>query len=218
MSKTLQDPNFNWRIRAWYPDLDKETHVLLESYFQELVQYNKTTNIVPSKIIANADLFYFADSIEAAKAVHQKISKTNELYSFGGSVGLPGIVYGIIYRDQKVILIEPDERRFKFLESVIQTLELKNVSVANKKIETMPTEFISQAICREYMPLPRALLTLRKLVRKGGVIFHLKSDEWSLEISEIPSQLCSSWLPGLESNYKLPIGDARLFVVRTDKI
>lgn len=218
MSRTSPDPSYNWRIRTWYPDLDKETHALLESYFQELVQYNKTTNIIPSKVILNADLIYFADSIEASRVVSKKANKNMELYSFGNAVGLPGIIYGILYRDQKVILIEPDERRFRFLEEVIQTLELKNVSVTNKKVEAMPPDYISQAICREFMPLPRALLTLRKLVRKGGVIFHLKSDEWSLEISEIPSQLCSSWLPGLESNYKVPVGDARLFVVRTDKI
>ncbi|MBC7464910.1 MAG: class I SAM-dependent methyltransferase [Bdellovibrio sp.] len=216
--KTSADPNYNWRIRTWYPNLGQETHVVLESFYQELIQYNKTASIIASKVILNADLVYFANSIESSKIVREKLNKNIELYSFGGAIGLPGLIYGILYRDQKVILIEPDERRFKFLEGVVRTLELSNVSVANKKVETMPHDCFTQAICRDFMPLPRALLTLRKLVRQGGVVFHIKSDEWSLEISEIPSQLCSSWLPGLESKYELPAGDTRLFVVRTDKI
>jgi len=219
MSRTLAaDPNYNWRLRTWYPELNTETHVLLESFFNELLLKNKTITMIPSKLVPNADLFYFADSISSGKIVREKLNKNIELYCFGGSVGFPGLVYGILFQDQKVVLLEADERKFKFLEATISKLGLKNVSALNKKVETLPTDYITQAFCRDYMPLPRSLLNLRKIVRKGGVIFHLKSDEWSLELSEIPSQLCSSWSPGLESKYAIPGSDARLFVVRTDKI
>lgn len=205
-------------MRAWFPELSEETHLSLEKYFNFIVQNNKTGSIIPSKNIASADLLHFADSICAARIVREKLNKNIELYDLGSGAGFPGLVYGILFPDQKVVLVESDERKHKFLSAAIKEIGVPNVSVYGGKVETLPQDFLVQAICRDFMPLPLALLTLRKLTKKGGVVFHLKSDEWSLEVSDIPTQLCSSWLPGLESKYTLPISDARLFVVRTDKI
>ncbi len=93
-----------------------------------------------------------------------------------------------------------------------------NVVVQTKKIDSLPSNTIEQAICRGFAPLPKALLILRKVVKKGAVVYHMKSEEWALEVSQIPSQLCSIWQPGLESEYKLPFGDIKMFVVKTTKI
>ena len=93
-----------------------------------------------------------------------------------------------------------------------------NIIVQNKKIDILPPGSIEQAICRGFAPLPKALLTLRKVVKKGGVVFHMKSEEWALEVSQIPSQLCSLWQPALEAEYRLPIGEIKMFVVKTSKI
>ena len=57
-----------------------------------------------------------------------------------------------------------------------------------------------------------------KCVKKGGAVYHLKSEEWALEVSQIPSQLCSVWQPILEGEYKLPIGDIKMFIVKTAKL
>lgn len=215
---TLVDPQYNWRIKEWFPELSSEVHTQLQNYFNFILQNNKSANIVASKTLANADLVHFADSICAAKVVREKLNKSIDLFDIGSGAGFPGMVYAILYSDQKVNLVESDERKARFLALAAQQLNLKNVSVFGRKIETFPPDTITQAITRDFMPMPRLLMTLRKIVTKGGVVFHLKSDEWSLEVSEIPSQLCSSWLPGLESKYQLPLSDSRLYVVRTDKI
>lgn len=218
MSSTLVDPQYNWRIKDWFPEISSDTHKLLHDYFNFILQNNKSANIVASKTLVNADLVHFADSICASKVVREKLNKNIDLFDIGSGAGFPGMVYACLYPDQKVNLVESDERKSRFLASAAQHLNLKNVAVFGRKIETFPPDTITQAITRDFMPMPRLLLTLRKIVNKGGVVFHLKSDEWSLEVSEIPSQLCSSWLPGLESKYQLPLSDARLYVVRTDKI
>jgi 16S rRNA (guanine527-N7)-methyltransferase len=46
----------------------------------------------------------------------------------------------------------------------------------------------------------------------------MKSEEWALEVSQIPTQLCSIWQPALESENKLQIGDIKMFVVKTTKL
>ncbi len=212
------DSQIHWRLKSWFPDLGDSAHLLLKTYFIELMKYNKITNLISSKTISNCDAIHFADCIEASKIVHKNINENEYLYDIGSGNGFPGIVYSILYPDQKIILVEIDDRRCEFLKHAISVLKLANVSVVNKKIESYAQDSITQAICRGFSPLPKTLLTLRKIVRTGGVVFHLKSSEWSMEVSQIPIQLCSSWQPVLLGEYKLPIGDIHLFLVKTDKI
>ena len=218
MSELTADQTANWRLKTWFPDLDEKTHGQLKTYFVELQKFNKVLNLISAKTLVHADAIHFADSVLAARIVRNKINKIKYLYDLGSGNGFPGMIYGILYPDQKVILIDSDERKCEFLKHVADTLGLLNVVVQNKKIEMLPAGTIEQAICRGFAPLPKALLTLRKIVKKGGVVFHLKSEEWALEVSQIPTQLCSMWQPALELEYKLPIGDIKMFVVRTSKL
>lgn len=114
--------------------------------------------------------------------------------------------------------MDSDERKCEFLKHVVKTLNLTNTEVQTKKIDLLPANCIEQAICRGFAPLPKALLMLRKIVSKGGVIYHLKSEEWAIEVSQIPTQLCSMWQPKMTAEYRLPVGDIKMFVVETAKI
>lgn len=212
------EPTPNWRIKSWFPELDEVTHDKLHKYFVELQKFNKVVNLVSSKTMLNADAIHFADSIKSSQIVREKANKTKYLYDLGSGNGFPGLIYGILYPDQKMVLMDSDERKCEFLKHIVNTLGLLNVQVQTKKIDLLPTNSIEQAICRGFAPLPKALLMLRKIVAKGGVIYHLKSEEWAIEVSQIPTQLCSLWQPALEAEYMLPIGTIKMFVVRTSKI
>jgi 16S rRNA (guanine527-N7)-methyltransferase len=212
------DQTNNWRVKTWFTDLDEKVQDQLKKYFVELQKFNKVVNLISAKTVIHADAIHFADSILSCQIVRKKINKNIYLYDLGSGNGFPGMVYGILYPDQKVILIDTDERKCEFLKHIADSLGLINVIVQNKKIDILPAGTIEQAICRGFAPLPKALLTLRKVVKKGGVVFHMKSEEWALEVSQIPSQLCSLWQPSLEAEYKLPIGEIKMFVVKTAKI
>lgn len=212
------DQTNNWRIKTWFADLDEKVQDQLKKYFLELQKFNKVVNLISAKTVIHADAIHFADSILSSQIVRKKINKNTYLYDLGSGNGFPGLVYGILYPDQKVILIDSDERKCEFLKHIADSLGLVNIIVQNKSIDTLPLGSIEQAICRGFAPLPKALLTLRKVVKKGGVVFHMKSEEWALEVSQIPSQLCSLWQPALEAEYRLPIGEIKMFVVKTSKI
>ena len=212
------DQTPNWRIKTWFADLDEKTHDNLFKYFTELQKFNKIVNLISAKTVLHADAIHFADSILSSRIVSKKVNKSVYLYDLGSGNGFPGLVYAILYPDQKIVLIDSDERKCEFLKHISDSLGLVNVIVQNKKIDVLPANTIEQAICRGFAPLPKALLTLRKCVKKGGTIYHMKSEEWALEVSQIPSQLCSLWQPSLEQEYKLPIGDIKMFVVKTIKI
>ena len=128
------------------------------------------------------------------------------------------MVYGILFPQQKVVLVEIDDRKVQFLNHVVTFLNLTNIKVENKKAELFGTDSITQVICRDFANLTKTLMTFRKSVKLGGIVFSLKSDEWSMEISQIPTQLCSSWKPLLLAEYKLPVTDIKFYVVEATKI
>ena len=208
----------NWRLKQWFPDIDNKKHEQLSVYFSELQKFNKVVNLISQKTLLNADAIHFADSIKSSQIVRKKVNKNSSLYDLGSGNGFPGLVYSILYPDQKTILIDSDERKSEFLKHIANTCNLLNVTVQTKKIESLAEGSIEQAICRGFAPLPKALLMLRKIVPKGGAVFHLKSEEWALEVSQIPTQLCSMWQPELQGEYILPIGSVKMFVVKTTKI
>ncbi|MCC2679719.1 MAG: glucose inhibited division protein [Pseudobdellovibrio sp.] len=212
------DHSANWRIKTWFPDIDEKTHEHLYKYFTELQKFNKVVNLISPKTVLHADAVHFADSILASRAVSKKVNKSIYLYDIGSGNGFPGLIYAILNPDQKMALIDSDERKCEFMKHIADTLGLSGVVVQNKKVELLPSNTIEQAICRGFAPLPKALLTLRKAVKKGGNVYHMKAEEWAMEVSQIPTQLCSIWQPALESEYKLPIGDIKMFVVKTTKL
>lgn len=208
----------SWRLREWFPNLSPTVHDQLKKYFLELLRFNKTINLISPKSEFYSDAIHFADSILACKAVHKNINKNAVLYDLGSGNGFPGLVYAILYPEQSVVLLDSDERKCEFLKHIVKYLDLSNVVIKNLKIERMGAGSIEQAICRGFAPLPKALLTLRKIIKGGGAIYHLKSEEWAIEVSQIPIQLCSIWQPKLLADYLLPVGDKiKMYIVRTDR-
>lgn len=208
----------NWRIGEWFPQFDQKIHAQLKVYFDELLKFNKVVNLISSKTVATADSVHFADSILACEVVNKKINKNVELYDIGSGNGFPGLVYSILYPLQKIVLVDTDERKCEFLKHVATLLGNGNIEVQTKKIEAFGPDSIEQAICRGFAPLPRMLLSLRKTVRRGGQIFHMKAEEWGMEVSQIPIQLCSAWQPLMDGEYLLPDSNTKLFVIRTERL
>ena len=211
-------PVIQWRINEWFSDLTSEQKTKLKKYHDELCKFNKVLNLVSPKSLYTADAVHFADSLSASEIVLKNINKNNILHDVGSGNGFPGLVTAILQNDLKVVLLDVDERKCEFLKHTISQLGLSNVSVENKKIASLAENSIQQAIMRGFAPIPRAMLDLRKIVSVGGTVYHLKSEEWSSEVLQIPSQLFSAWHPEMIGQYQIPSLGHKMFVVKTDKI
>ena len=216
--KTTAASAANWRLPQMFPQLSADSHKKLRIYFDELSKFNKVLNLVSPKTLLTADVTHFADSILSFEIVSKNINKNDSLYDIGSGNGFPGLVYAALDQGLKMVLVDVDQRKCEFLKHTAHAMGLTNVVVENKNVEKFPENSIKQSVMRGFAPLPRAMLGLRKLVPVGGVSFHLKSDEWSLEVSEIPSQLCSIWQPVLLGQYELPEATTKFFVVKADKL
>jgi len=217
-AKTGSDAiTIHWRIDQWFPDLSPDIKTKLKKYHEELLRFNKTLNLIGVKTIPMADAIHFADSILASRLLEKDL-KADEIYNLGASNGFPGVIMALLIPGKKFFLVESDGKKAEFIKHIIGLLGLKNVTVLIRSVEALPPESIKCAVSRGFAPLSKAMLMTRKIFPVGGVYYHLKGEEWATEIADIPTQLCSFWMPGLLGEYKLPVGEVKFAVVKTEKI
>jgi 16S rRNA (guanine527-N7)-methyltransferase len=95
------------------------------------------------------------------------------LTDLGSGAGLPGLVLAMLLPDTAVILLEPMERRCRFLTECVTELGLANVSVLRGRAEDV-TIRADVVTARAVAPLPRLAELAMGLVRPGGMVLAIK--------------------------------------------
>ncbi len=208
----------HWRIDAWFPDLSKEIQDKLKKYRDELMKANKAVHLISVKTIFLADAIHFADSILACKIIQEANPSLQEIFDLGSGNGFPGMIFAILFPKVRVVLIDNDVKKIEFLKQASEALGLKNVSTRCIALEGLPPNSVQNCMARGLSNISKAILLSRRIVPIGGSFYHIKGDNWSGEVGEIPTQLCSVWTPTLVKLYKLPIGEAKFAVIKTVKI
>jgi 16S rRNA (guanine527-N7)-methyltransferase len=99
--------------------------------------------------------------------------RRDTLLDLGSGAGLPGLVLAMVLPDMAVTLLEPMERRCRFLSECVTELGLGNVSVLRGRAEdiTLRTDVVT---ARAVAPLPRLADLAMGVVRPGGMILAIK--------------------------------------------
>ena len=95
------------------------------------------------------------------------------LLDLGSGAGLPGLVLAMVLPDTEVTLLEPMERRCRFLTDCVTELGLANVTVLRGRAEdvTIRTDVVT---ARAVAPLPRLAELAMGVVRPGGMVLAIK--------------------------------------------
>jgi 16S rRNA (guanine527-N7)-methyltransferase len=95
------------------------------------------------------------------------------LLDLGSGAGLPGLVLAMVLPDTAVTLLEPMERRCRFLTECVTELGLANVTVLRGRAEdvTLKTDVVT---ARAVAPLPRLAELAVGVVRPGGMVLAIK--------------------------------------------
>jgi 16S rRNA (guanine527-N7)-methyltransferase len=211
--------NVKEKLTGWFPDLSPEIVGQLVGYYDELIKFNKSVNLISAGTVKNAEVVHVADAVFACRMVEKAIGGSNPdpIYDFGSGNGCPGVIYATLNPSRRVILVDRDERKMEFCKHVAASVGLKNLSVMVNGVEELPPGSVSLAISRGFAPFSKALLIVRKQIKKGGRFFHMKGDGWSSELAQTPSQVFSHWAPNLLGKYKLPEVKTEMFVITTEK-
>jgi 16S rRNA (guanine527-N7)-methyltransferase len=105
--------------------------------------------------------------------VAELIERRGTLLDLGSGAGLPGLVLAMVLPDTAVTLLEPMERRCRFLTESVAELGLANVSVLRGRAEdiTLRTDVVT---ARAVAPLPRLAELAMGVVRPGGMVLAIK--------------------------------------------
>jgi 16S rRNA (guanine527-N7)-methyltransferase len=110
------------------------------------------------------------------------------LLDLGSGAGLPGLVLAMLLPGTAVTLLEPMERRCRFLGECVTELGLANATVLRGRAEdvTIRTEVVT---ARAVAPLPRLAELAMGVVRPGGMILAIKGRTAAEELKAAGSVL-----------------------------
>jgi 16S rRNA (guanine527-N7)-methyltransferase len=100
-------------------------------------------------------------------------SRYRTLVDIGSGAGLPGIVLAMVRPELSVTLLEPMERRCRFLSECVDALGLANASVLRGRAEDA-TLRADVATARAVAPLDRLAELAVGVVRPGGLVLAIK--------------------------------------------
>ena len=116
-------------------DIELSDHQLeqFQKYYELLVEWNKVMNL--TAIIEKEDVIikHFADSLLLAK--YKKLDESLSVIDVGTGAGFPGIPLKIAFPGLKVTLMDSLNKRVKFLNEVIRTLELDDIEAVHSRAE-----------------------------------------------------------------------------------
>ena len=100
-------------------------------YMNLLLEWNEKINLTAITDENEIILKHFVDSLTICKYLENK----NSLIDVGTGAGFPGIPVKIVRPDLKIVLLDSLNKRVKFLNDVIEKLDLKNIVALHGRAE-----------------------------------------------------------------------------------
>ena len=107
-------------------------------YFELIVSYNKVMNLTGNDELEVVYERHFYDSIKIAFG---KDFNSISFADVGSGAGFPAIPLKIVFPDMKLTIIDPLQKRMKFLEIVINKLQLKDVDLVVSRVEDLKEDY-----------------------------------------------------------------------------
>lgn len=157
----------------------------LDIIYNTLVETNKTMNL--TRITEKDDVYlkHFYDSLTLAKVYD--LTKANTLCDIGTGAGFPGLVLKIFYPNLEITLVDSLLKRVKYLNSLIDKLQLTGIKAYHNRAEDIIKEGKKFDIvtARAVSALPKLLLWTMPLANKNGSFLAMKGNvEEELELSK----------------------------------
>jgi 16S rRNA (guanine527-N7)-methyltransferase len=176
-----------------HPHLSSETLESLHVYLRELQRFSRALNLVSAATLPKAHLVHVGDALLCSRVVDDKLGPSATIYDFGSGNGIPGVILAALHNSRSFVCVDRDERKLEFIKHVSQAMGLKNVSVLKKDVEKLGDQKVQLAVSRGFGAISKTLLLCRGIFPQGGRILMMKSESWTKELAELPSQTFGVW-------------------------
>ena len=191
----------------------------LEKYYNLLIEWNKKinlTSIVEKEIVY---LKHFYDSLTLSKVID--LTKNISICDIGTGAGFPGIVLKIVFPNLDITLVDALNKRIKFLNMVIENLNLENIKAVHGRMEEYSMNHIEKydvITARAVAHLSNLLEYGSQACKIGGNLIFMKSDiEEELRESSNAIKVLNLEISKIEK-FKLPIEDSKRTIICLKKI
>ena len=156
-------------------------------FYEMLVEWNKVMNLTGITEYDEVVMKHFVDSLSIVKV--NGFDNVTSIIDVGTGAGFPGIPLKIVFPEIKITLLDSLNKRIKFLNAVIDELELENIETIHGRAE----DFSKKEDYREQYDLcvSRAVANLATLseyclpyVKTGGTFISYKSGTVQEEAEE----------------------------------
>lgn len=206
-------------------ELDDVQIERFQRYYTEILAWNRRANLTSVTGPDEVRTRHFIDSLSVIKGLrHGALSTGPKLIDVGSGAGLPGVPLKIAHPEASVVLLEANGKKAAFLEELVRTLGLYDVTVVRSRAE----EAAHRDDLREAFDVvvSRAVASLDVLVeltlpfcRVGGVAVAQKGAEVGLELSRARNAI-SLLGGGVSRTHRItpPGSDVARSIVVTDKV
>ncbi len=152
----------------------------LEMYVSLINEYNKVMNLTGFE----GDILWEEGIYESIKYIeYLNMSDNSSWADIGSGAGFPCIPYLIVNPQVKLTIIEPLQKRIKFLEIVREKLNL-NFEIINARTEQVTDRKFNFITARAVSSLKNLILSTYHLGNENTLFSFIKGSKYLLEIDE----------------------------------
>lgn len=151
--------------------LDDQFFEYVSAYKSHLKKWNKIHNLTGAKKEPLMDKFIY-DAVFPVSF----LPKVKNILDIGTGAGFPGMILAFALPDTEVILCEPLQKRASFLQFIKADLKLKNVTVANCRVEELAPQAIDLVTSRAVTDTKMLMQLSAPFVSAGSKLLFYKGE------------------------------------------
>ena len=170
--------------RSFGGALSSESRSRLNCLVVQLVKWNPAINLVAAGSLADAWQRHIADS---AQVFTHLPARARIWLDLGSGAGFPGLVVAILAKEQapdlRVELVESDQRKCVFLQTVARALDL-SVIITRSRIEALSPRGADVISARALAPMEQLCRYCQPHLAPAGIGLFLKGANVGAELAE----------------------------------
>jgi 16S rRNA (guanine527-N7)-methyltransferase len=173
-------------ILKYFPDLTENQILQFKKLDPFYRHWNQQINLISRNDLENIYERHVLHSLAIAKVLNPGTPVS--ILDVGTGGGFPGIPLAIAFPGVRFHLVDSIGKKIRVVRTLIDELELRNVSAEQTRVESMNKRFdmiVSRAVTnmKEFIPLIKNRLNPSKGLRSQNGIYYLKGGDVSNEMS-----------------------------------
>jgi 16S rRNA (guanine527-N7)-methyltransferase len=208
--------------RLWGFDLTPDMLAAFQTYYEELIAWNERANLTAITDYQEVQVKHFLDSLSCL-LVLAGLPLERHL-DIGAGAGFPGLPLKIVRPQMELTLLEAKKKRVRFLQHLVERLELPGVVVIRGRAEELGRqpghrEGYDLVLARAVATLPVLLEYALPLCRIGGIFLAQKGPDIreELETSQVALRVLGGQMREVRG-FELPHSMGRRNLVVVEKV